>query len=427
MAVKNAVTNVKTLLADFRASLDGTEYEGLLPDPVSTNIREFGGTLMNYEPVMNRFFDFLVNKVSFTKVNKMYFTNPFGFAKRGMIPYGYTIDDIWVDIATAHAYGEDTDPWAMLKTEKPDLKVAYHNRNREDYFKQTIWRRDLQAAFYSEEGVASLVDRVINGMYTSNDVAEFAYTLALFVDYIDSGKFKLVHADEPTDETTAKSFLTALRIASNTLRFPTRSMNAAGVMNTTSLEDQRLFITPKADAVTSVQALAYAFHMDEARFLGRITLIPEIPNHPEIIAVIADEEFLNIYDNLFEANDFYDREKLSWNYWLHVWQTYFLSPFHNAVAITTAALPTITSVTIAGADTYTPGGSSVYTATVTGTNNPSQAVMWSVLGNTSSSTRMNDQGVLSVGAEEKGNLTIYATPYLDNSVHGEKAVTAAGG
>lgn len=264
-------------------------------------------------------------------------------------------------------------------------------------------------------------------MYTSNDVAEFAYTLALFVDYVDSGKFKLVHADEPTDEASAKSFLTALRIASNTLRFPTRSMNAAGVMNTTSLEDQRLFITPKADAVTSVQALAYAFHMDEARFLGRITLIPEIPNHPEIIAIIADEEFLNIYDNLFEANDFYDREKLSWNYWLHVWQTYFLSPFHNAIAITTAALPTVTNVTIAGADTYTPGGSSVYTATVTGTNNPSQAVMWSVLGNTSSSTRMNDQGVLSVGAEEKGNLTIYATPYLDNSVHGEKAVTAAGG
>lgn len=110
---------------------------------------------------------------------------------------------------------------------------------------------------------------------------------------------------------------------------------------------------------------------------------------------------MNIYDNLFEANDFYDREKLSWNYWLHVWQTYFLSPFHNAIAITTAALPTVTNVTIAGADTYTPGGSSVYTATVTGTNNPSQAVMWSVLGNTSSSTRMNDQGVLSVGAEEK--------------------------
>ena len=117
MAVKNAVSNVPALLADFRASLAGTEYEGLLPEPVSTNIREFGGTMMNYEPVMNRFFDFLVNKVSFTKVNKMYFTNPFGFAKRGMIPYGYTIEDIWVDIATAHAYGEDTDPWAMLKTE----------------------------------------------------------------------------------------------------------------------------------------------------------------------------------------------------------------------------------------------------------------------------------------------------------------------
>ena len=29
MAVKNAVSNVSALLADFRASLAGTEYEGL--------------------------------------------------------------------------------------------------------------------------------------------------------------------------------------------------------------------------------------------------------------------------------------------------------------------------------------------------------------------------------------------------------------
>ena len=164
----------------------------------------------------------------------------------------------------------------------------------------------------------------------------------------------MVHADEPTDEASAKSFLTALRIASNTLRFSYSFHECGRSYEYNVFGRPTSFYYSKADAVTSVQALAYAFHMDEARFLGRITLIPEIPNHPEIIAIIADEEFLNIYDNLFEANDFYDREKLSWNYWLHVWADLLPFPFHNAIAITTAALPSVTSVTIAGADTYTP-------------------------------------------------------------------------
>lgn len=44
--------------------------------------------------------------------------------------------------------------------------------------------------------------------------------------------------------------------------------------------------------------------MDEAQILGRITVIPEIPGHPEILAIVADDEWLNIYDQLFETSDF---------------------------------------------------------------------------------------------------------------------------
>lgn len=426
MATK-AVKSVPMLLSAFNETLAGTEWEGIIPEPTSDNIINYGGTLINYQPIMNRFVNWLVNRIAFAVVRKMYFTNPYAFAKRGLIRYGYTIEDIWVDIAQAHPYMSDTDDAAMLKWERPNIRAVYHNRNREEFFKQTVTEQDLRAAFTSEQGVAELVDRIINGMYTSNDVSEFVYTIALFSEYADAGKFHLVGATAPTDETSAKSFLTTLRTVSNNFLFPSRKYNAMGVMNTTSRDNQRLFITPSADANVSVQALAYAFHMEEAQFLGRVTLIPEIPGHPEIIAIVADEEFLNIYDNLFETRDFEDREHLSWNYWLHVWQTYFLSPFHNAVAIVTGNVPTVTQVTVTGAETYTAGASSQYTATVNGTNSPAQAVIWYVTGNTDPSTRMDDNGMLYVGRQETGTLTVHAQSYADNTKAGTKSVTAAGG
>lgn len=421
------VKSVPVLLKAFNQTLAGTEWEGIIPEPTSDNIINYGQTLMNYQPIMNRFVNWLVNRIAFAVVRKMYFSNPYAFAKRGEIRFGYTIEDIWVDIAQAHPYLSDTDDCAMLKWEKPNIRAAFHNRNREEYFKQTLTIQDLRAAFTSEQGVSDLVDRVISGMYTSNDVSEFVYTITLFSEYADEGKFQLVHADAPDDEASAKAFLTVLRTISNNFLFPSRKYNAVGVMNTSARERQRLFITPSADANVSVQALAYAFHMDEAKFAGMITLIPEIPNHPEIIAIVADDDFVNIYDNLFESREFEDREKLAWNYWLHVWQTYFLSPFHNAVAITTGTVPTVTAVTVSGGANYTPGSSSAYTVSVTGTSSPAQSVIWYVTGNTDPSTRMDDNGILTVGRQETGTLTVTAKSYADPTKIGTKQVTASGG
>lgn len=93
----------------------------------------------------------------------------------------------------------------------------------------------------------------------------------------------------------------------------------------------------------------------------------------------------------------------------------------------TGNVPTVTQVTVTGADNYTPGASSQYTATVTGTNSPAQAVIWYVTGNTDPSTRVDDNGMLYAGRQETGTLTVHAQSYADNSKTGTKSVTAAGG
>lgn len=433
---RNSVTSVPKMLKAFAATLRGTEFEGRLPDPNSTNIREFGEVLFTYQPLMNRFINYIVNKVAFTKVDKMYYTSPFGFAKKGLIPFGETIEALWVDVAKAHAFCKDTDDWAMLKQENPDIVAAYINRNREDFYKRTINRSMLASAFNSEEALGRLVDAVINGMYTGNEVDEMLYVMALFTAGLDGKNISLVHVDDPTNEATARSFLTQLRSVSNNLTIPSTKRNRAGVLNTTAKADQRLYITPKAEAVTSVEALAYAFNVERAEFVGRVTMIPEIPGHPEIVAILADEDWLNIYDNLFESHDFFNGEKLYYNYWLHVWQTYYLSPFHNAVAFTTGDVADYTAVTVTPASaTYQKGQVNPANALTVATTPAGGSVMMSISGNKAASTRLTSyvdstgstKYSLEVGAEETGDITVTAKVVGASDITGSTTITPAGG
>lgn len=428
MAVKGVLKNVPLALQSFKNSLKGTEWEGLLPEVKNTNIQEFGKVMMQYQPIMNRFMNQLVNVWALQKIDKMYFTSPFAFAKRGMLEYGETIESVWVKIAAAHSFCSDTDPWAMLKQEKPDIAVAFMNRNREEFFKKTVNREMLRSAFYSEQGLGNFVDRVIDSMYTGNEVSEMLYAMGAIASAIDNGFIKMVHVTDPVDEQSAKDFLTTMRVVSNNLLFPSENYNAAGVLNTTARENQRVFITPKADAVTSVQALAYAFHMDEAQILGRITVIPEIPNHPEIVAIVADDEWLNIYDQLFETSEFYNSEKLYWNYWLHVWQIYFTSPFHNAVALTTEQVEEYTAVAITGEATIAKGAQGKYAADTTPVNG---GVIFSLEDANATSTRIvssdRKSAVIEVSPNETSKtLTLKAVVAGQTNIQSTKSISISG-
>lgn len=428
MAMRKVITDPVKMLRAFNQTLEGTEYEGMLPEPRDGNLVEYQSTLWNYPKIMNAFFNNIVN-LAFVVVNKMYFSNPLSFAKQGEMPYRYTIEDIWVDICKAHSfYGDnvqENEVTGVLRQEKPNLKVAFHPMNRKEFFKQSVGIDSLKGAFYSENGLNEFVNRIIDGLYTSNDVTEFIYQMALFSDFLDNGMIKLEQVPSPTDKDSSNKFLSVAKTISNQFLFPSRLYNPTGVMNSSARLKQIVWLTAKADAIISVEALAYAFNMDKAELMGKIVMIPEIPNHPEVIAVISDENFMKIYDNLFRAETMWNQETLTWTYWLHVWQTMFLSPFHNAVALTTGDIYTVTSTTVTGPATYTPGSIAQYSSMVEGTGNPPSKGIWRVEGNTSPATQIDDRGYLSVGLAEKGTLKITFTPFADTTKVGKLEVTPA--
>jgi len=83
-------------------------------------------------------------------------------------------------------------------------------------------------------------------------------------------------------------------------------------------------------------------------------------------------------------------------------------------------VPTVTDVTVTPAMVnLIQGGSQSFTATVTGTNFPSQAVTWSVEGSTNPGTSISFDGVLTVAANEAASaLTVRATSVVNSGVSG---------
>ena len=85
------------------------------------------------------------------------------------------------------------------------------------------------------------------------------------------------------------------------------------------------------------------FPLDKANFFGRVIEVDEFES-PEIIGVICDESWLQIYDNIFRFDEFYNARVMAWNEYLHAWGTYAICPFANAVVLATEEPTSATAV-----------------------------------------------------------------------------------
>ena len=109
-------------------------------------------------------------------------------------------------------------------------------------------------------------------------------------------------------------------------------------------------------------------------------------------------------------------------------QTYYLyvngSQAGTATASGTIITPSVTSVTVSpGTAVLAPGGTQKFTAAVTGTNNPSQLVTWTVNGS-AAGTVISSDGTLTVAANETAEtLTVRGTSTVDTGKSGTATVT----
>lgn len=410
--------NSVDILNAVRNSASST-YQERIPVATQDNIREIGNAMMSYQATQNEFLSALVNRIGRVLITSKMYENPLRMFKKGMLEFGETVEEIFVQVAKAHQFDPNTAEKEVFKREIPDVLAAFHRMNTQNFYKATISNDQLRQAFLSYDGITDLIARIVDQMYTGANFDEFLIMKQLIVDGVNDGKFNIVTIPEPTAE-NAKSIVSIIKGISNKLEFMSSDYNYLGVLTHTRKEDQILIIDAAFDAIIDVEVLASAFNMSKAEFMGQRVLIDNFGTLTGAYAALVDREWFMVFDNFINFTEQYNGEGLYWNYWYHVWKTYSTSPFCNAILFTTQT-QSITSVTISPKTvTLAKGANQQFTAAVVGTGYVDKSVVWTVSGNSDTKTTINNSGLLHVGEDETNGLTVTVTSVVD----GEKSDTA---
>lgn len=424
MAEKQLRSVTEDILNAIRAN-SSTTYQERVPKATRDNIAKVGEAILSYEPIRNEFLNALVNRIGYVIVSSKMANNPLSMFKKGTLEYGDTVEEIFVNIAKAQHYDPEIAEREVFKRVKPNVAALFHKMNRQEFYKVTVSFEQLQQAFLSYSGVTDLIARITDSLYSGDNYDEFTLTKQLLFEGVSNGNFKVVKVNPVTDEASAKDFVRTVKGVSNTLEFMSTEYNAANVLTTTPKKDQILLMLPTYDAFIDVDVLASAFNMSKAEFMGQRVLVDNFNGLEKsgVVALLVDRDYFMIWDNLTKFTEQYNAEGLYWNYFYHHWQILSYSLFANAVAFVTED-QTITGVTVEPeTQKYVPGQSYQLVARVTGTGIMTGACSWAVTGNSDTATSVSPQGLVYIGKNESGTVTVTATSVVNPAVSGSATLT----
>ena len=392
------------------------QMQQYVPLASADNIAEVGAGLLLNQTVQNEFVTSLVDRIGLVVITQTHLQNSLKKFKKGQMPYGRTIEQIFVDITRAQQYDPEDAEETVFKREIPNVKTLFHERNRQERYKQTIQDSSLKTAFISWGNFESFLSGIITAIYNSAEVDEFKYTKLLIDNYYAKGHFTTVSVPHPDTQQRAMEFVKKARatVRKMTLPFGSRDYNALAVHTRSDIEDLHIIIDADLEAELDVEVLAKAFNMDKTTFMGNVTIIDNFASSG-LEAVIVDRDWFMIYDNLLKMETIRNPQGLYWNYNYHVWQTYSASRFHNAVALVSGDVDPVTQVILEPAIlSVKQGRTHQYDAFVRKPNNNDTPyeLTYSVVadtGSTLSGTTINSDGLLTVGDNQEGQLIVKAT------------------
>ena len=452
MPVKPKIRTLTTSAADIlnvirnNASVDYRNYVPKADANDVESIRTIGAIIMDYPALQNEFLNALVNRIGRVMLTSKMYSNPIAFFKKGVLEYGESIEEIFVNIAKVQEFNPEIAEQEVFKRVVPDVRAAFHIMNYQKFYKATVTQEQLKQAFLSWDGVTDLIARIVDSMYTGANYDEFLVMKYLLARHILDGRVYPVTVPTVTAE-NAKAIITTVKGVSNKLTFMNSEYNPAAVRTFTDKTDQYMIVNSVFDATMDVNVLASAFNMDKAEFLGHRVLIDgfgdldvarlgEIfagdPTYNEptqqelaalnaIPAVIVDKDWFMVFDMLTQFTEQYNGQGLYWNYFYHVWKTFSVSPFANSVLFVPGT-PSVTSVTVSPTTATVQKGGSVSLSAVVATEYfAPQTVVWT---SSADDVKVSAAGVVTVDAGAKStSATITATSAFDGTKKATCTVT----
>ena len=409
--------------------------------PDNTNsLHNIGEYIMEYEPLRNAYLTALINRIGMVIITSKLWDNPWSVFKRGRLEFGETVEEIFVNIAKPHSFDPEKAEKEVFKREIPDVRAAFHTMNFQKFYKVTISNDQLRQSFLTWSGITDLIARIVDSLYTGMNYDEYVTMKYMISREILNGGLHQVNT-EVLNKANAEDVISLTRADVLNMGFLSGNYNRAGVKTSSSIEDLYVIIDTTKLSVVDVSVLAAAFNMGKAEFLGHIITVDSWGSHDKerldelfgddadyqyftenellllgtVNLAVVDKGWWMVFDNFDTFTQNYNGEGLYWQYWYHVWRTFSVSPFANAI-VSTSSTSVISGVTVSpNAANLTQGSTMVFTADVAGSGIYDQSVSWTVTGNTVPGTTIDPySGALHVARDEPADTDLIVTATAAN-------------
>lgn len=423
ITVKNYDGKSSTLLNAIRAEASDF-YKERVPVATQDNLELVMSSIQRYDITRNEYAYAVVDKIAFTEISNMDFTNDLARFKMASYTNGKDIEELFVDLIKSKEYNADGGAVDLFKRVLPTVLSVYHTVNRTDMYPITIEEELLTMAFTSEEQGQSMISAIMNALETSSEVDEFLIMKNLFNTNIVEGRLWIEVVSPIVDAATARSFATKVKSVSKKMKFPSTKYNFAGVTQATPLERQVFITDPDTLAIQEVEVLAVSFHKSLAEYEANQVLVDDFgSDDSNVVGMLVDERWFRVRDRLREMRMQPNGATLSYNAFKHVWQSVSVSPFHNAVVFVTVE-PTLTAIDVLPSNVSASKNSfTQFRIETTGSDYPSSKVTWEVDG-ASEKTFITSTGLLYIANDETTSpLTVTATSVVDGLITDTATVT----
>ena len=421
-------TNIAVQALNAIRNSASIEYRNYIPVayPAQDSILKIGSTMRDYPFLYNEYIDLIGRFVRYEYSTRM-MENHLAFGKRGMLPYGKTIGEIFQGLAEPFQFDAKTNNlWNVVL---PDIQTAYHVVNSDIIYQVDVSPTALDSAFLSWDEQYDFIERIIRRMYDSaayDDEQKMKYLIAI---NLLNGSIKTVGIQGTATEEASRQSVKTIKGISNNFMFPKTEYNRAGVLNHCAKDEQYVIMASEYDAATDVDVLAQSFNMDKAEFEGHRVLIDSfgsinqerlakiIPDYVEIStdnltalnnigAVLMAKDWFMVYDSAFDMDSQKISKRRSYQYTLHSRQILSTSPFQNCVAFGTTT-PSITSISVTPTTaTLKKGDTLQIDANVVTEGFAPQTVKWE---SDDVNTPVSASGLVTTTANSKATVKIKAT------------------
>ncbi len=344
MAIDN-VTFVKAL-----ASATSQEFKDRIGTVTAGNIKKIGETVATYPTVKNEFVNVLTNQVSKQLFFNKVWENPYKMFNRGQLPYGKTIESIFVDIVKGKDRSRQTNATNLasdlLSRQTPNVKVEYHTENFQHQYPTTISDEELKGAFRNQNGLSEMTARILQAPLTGAEFDQFLmikHALAnLKCAEVKVGKTAYQGL---TPKEKANLITTTVKAYVKKLKFLSNNYNAQGVMTFSRPSDLYLFVPADISAFLDVEQLANAFNISKVELPTRVLDIDNFQKvntgsndntepyveDSDALFYLIDKDAIQLYETLNESESFRNPQAKYTNIWFDRWGIIASCHFANAI------------------------------------------------------------------------------------------------